>query len=52
MLIIAGETPRALLSVSASDDGIDQVRWVMNPAKLDAYARSRTELTSPGAAAS
>lgn len=52
VLIIAGETPRALLSVSASDDGIDQVRWVMNPAKLDAYARSRTELTSPGAVAS
>jgi RNA polymerase sigma-70 factor (ECF subfamily) len=52
VLIIAGETPRALLSVSVSDDGIDQIRWVMNPAKLDAYARSRTGLTSPGAAAS
>lgn len=34
LLLSRGETVLALLTVDASDQGIDQIRWVMNPAKL------------------
>jgi RNA polymerase sigma-70 factor (ECF subfamily) len=40
VLISRGETLLALASIDASDQGIDQVLWVMNPAKLEAISRS------------
>ncbi|MFC7646246.1 hypothetical protein ACFQX6_40900 [Streptosporangium lutulentum] len=34
MLISQGETIVALLTISASAQGIDQLMWMMNPGKL------------------
>ncbi|MEU9780603.1 RNA polymerase sigma-70 factor [Streptomyces phaeochromogenes] len=34
--------PVALLAVDASARGIERIMWVMNPAKLDGYVRSRS----------
>jgi RNA polymerase sigma-70 factor (ECF subfamily) len=39
-LVTAGGDPAVLLSVEASDRGIERVLWVMNPAKLARFAAS------------
>ncbi len=44
MLISTGDTPSALLTISASGDGIHQIQWLMNPTKLAAFSRSLTRL--------
>jgi RNA polymerase sigma-70 factor, ECF subfamily len=46
VLVSRGETVIVLLTVSASEQGIDQIMWVMNPAKLAGISRTRPE--SPG----
>ncbi|WP_433171971.1 RNA polymerase sigma-70 factor [Actinoallomurus sp. CA-150999] len=43
VLISRDDTVIALLTVSASDQGIDQIMWVMNPAKLAGISRARPE---------
>jgi len=40
VLLSTGGVTRALLTVTASDRGIEQLQWIMSPAKLDAFARS------------
>ncbi|AKZ53529.1 putative ECF-family RNA polymerase sigma factor [Streptomyces ambofaciens ATCC 23877] len=42
VLVLAGGTAVALLSVDVSTDGIDRIMWVMNPAKLFPYVESLT----------
>lgn len=37
VLVSAGGTATALLSVDVSDEGIDRIMWVLNPAKLASY---------------
>jgi len=44
VLISSGDTAMALLTVSASDRGIHQLQWLMNPSKLEAFSRSLTRL--------
>lgn len=44
VLISTGDTPSALLTISASDDGIHQIQWLINPMKLAAFSRSLTRL--------
>jgi RNA polymerase sigma-70 factor (ECF subfamily) len=46
VLIWVGDDLMALLTISASDDGIHQVRWLMNPTKLAAFARSLSRIAS------
>lgn len=41
VLVSRDGTDLALLTVDALPDGIHTLRWVMNPAKLSAFARSR-----------
>ena len=41
VLITTGDATTALLTISATDEGIHQIQWLMNPAKLDAFSRSR-----------
>ncbi|MEV0400092.1 RNA polymerase sigma-70 factor [Actinoallomurus sp. NPDC050550] len=43
VLVSRGETVIVLLSVSASAQGIDQIMWVMNPAKLAGISHARPE---------
>lgn len=40
ILVSRGDTAVALLTITASSEGIDQLMWVMNPVKLAAFARS------------
>ncbi|MFE7277515.1 RNA polymerase sigma-70 factor [Streptomyces sp. NPDC057623] len=42
VLVTAGGSPVALLSVDVSDRGIERVMWVMNPDKLAPYVASLT----------
>ena len=44
VLVLTGDTPKALLTVSVSDHGIQQIQWMKNPTKLAAFARSSTRL--------
>jgi RNA polymerase sigma-70 factor, ECF subfamily len=46
VLISRGETVIALLTVSASEQGIDQIMWVMNPAKLAGISHAWPESPS------
>jgi RNA polymerase sigma-70 factor (ECF subfamily) len=41
VLISNGDTALALLTISASDQGIEQLQWLMNPTKLAAFSRSQ-----------
>ncbi|MCO6008017.1 RNA polymerase sigma-70 factor [Actinoallomurus purpureus] len=43
VLISRGETLVALLTVSASAQGIDQIMWVMNPDKVSGISHARPE---------
>jgi RNA polymerase sigma-70 factor (ECF subfamily) len=43
VLVSHGETVSALVTISASAQGIDQIMWVMNPAKLAGISRARSE---------
>ncbi|MEV5747113.1 RNA polymerase sigma-70 factor [Actinoallomurus sp. NPDC052308] len=45
LLISHGGTAVALLSIDALPQGINTLLWVMNPAKLEAFARSRGRLS-------
>lgn len=40
VLIFSGEAPLGLLTISASDAGIEQLQWQMNPAKIAGFLRS------------
>ncbi|MGW7664509.1 RNA polymerase sigma-70 factor [Streptomyces sp. NPDC054756] len=40
VLVVSGEEAVALLSADISEDGIDRLMWVMNPAKLAPYVAS------------
>ena len=40
VLLSTEGVPRALLTVTASDRGLEQLQWIMSPAKLDAFVRS------------
>ncbi|MGW0150732.1 RNA polymerase sigma-70 factor [Streptomyces sp. NPDC003333] len=40
VLVLSGEEAVALLSADISEDGIDRLMWVMNPAKLAPYVAS------------
>jgi len=40
ILVSRADTAIALLTISGSDEGIDQLLWIMNPTKLAAFARS------------
>ncbi|GAA1844762.1 RNA polymerase sigma-70 factor [Microlunatus capsulatus] len=40
VLVVVDGSPQALLSVTASERGIEQVQWMMNRAKLAAWERS------------
>ncbi|MGH2551543.1 MAG: RNA polymerase sigma-70 factor [Thermomicrobiales bacterium] len=40
VLVERSETAVALLTIAASSDGIDQILWMMNPAKLDRFVHS------------
>ncbi|MFD1541768.1 RNA polymerase sigma-70 factor [Nonomuraea guangzhouensis] len=42
VLVPGGRTGVALLSIEASPQGIHHLMWIVNPAKLDAFARSRS----------
>jgi len=44
VLITTGSAPKALLSISASDRGVHQIQWMINPAKLAAFGRSRSSV--------
>jgi RNA polymerase sigma-70 factor, ECF subfamily len=46
VLVSRGDTVIVLLTVSASEQGIDQIMWVMNPAKLVGMSRTRPESPS------
>ncbi|GAB3979908.1 hypothetical protein GCM10029978_076550 [Actinoallomurus acanthiterrae] len=46
MLVSRDDTVVVLLTVSASEQGIDQIMWVMNPAKLAGISRARPESPS------
>jgi RNA polymerase sigma-70 factor (ECF subfamily) len=35
VLIVRGDTPLAMLAISTSAEGIDQIMWLMNPEKLE-----------------
>ena len=39
--IADGTVPNALLAIEALPEGITMLLWVMNPVKLEAFARSR-----------
>jgi RNA polymerase sigma-70 factor (ECF subfamily) len=41
VLITRDETPIALATIDASTDGIEQILWIMNPAKLTSIMASR-----------
>ncbi|MGI8329307.1 RNA polymerase sigma-70 factor [Actinomadura scrupuli] len=41
VLVSHGETVVALVTISASAEGIDQILWVMNPAKLARFSPAR-----------
>jgi RNA polymerase sigma-70 factor (ECF subfamily) len=41
MLVERDQIAEALLSITASADGIDQIFWMMNPAKLARFTQSR-----------
>lgn len=40
VLVSRGDMPLVLVSIDASEQGIDQILWIMNPAKLAAIFRS------------
>ncbi|MFJ8008377.1 RNA polymerase subunit sigma-24, partial [Streptomyces fagopyri] len=42
-LISSQGHPMALLSLDASQDGIERLMWIMNPAKLEPYVASLGE---------
>lgn len=44
-LISAADGAIALLTISASEDGIHQIQWMMNPPKLAAFTRSAARST-------
>jgi DNA-binding CsgD family transcriptional regulator len=46
VLISRGDTLIALLSIDASEHGIGQIMWIMNPAKLAAISTSRSHLST------
>ncbi|WP_460344886.1 RNA polymerase sigma-70 factor [Actinoallomurus acanthiterrae] len=48
VLVSRDDTAVVLLTVSASEQGIDQIMWVMNPAKLAGISRTRPESPDPG----
>lgn len=47
ILVSRGDTAVALLAISASDEGIDRLMWIMNPTKLAAFARSLSGARRP-----
>jgi len=44
VLVLTGDTPTILLTISVSDRGIQQIQWMKNPTKLAAFARSSARL--------
>lgn len=50
VLISTRDTALALLTVTASGQGIDQVQWLMDPTKLAAFSRSSSRLGVGGSA--
>jgi RNA polymerase sigma-70 factor (ECF subfamily) len=40
ILVSRADAALALLTISVSDEGIEQLMWIMNPSKLTAFARS------------
>ncbi|MFF3255037.1 RNA polymerase sigma-70 factor [Actinacidiphila glaucinigra] len=48
-LVIHAGTPMALLSITASERGIDQLMWVLNPAKLTGFSSVAARPAEPSA---
>jgi RNA polymerase sigma-70 factor (ECF subfamily) len=46
VLLSSGDTLIALLTIDASEQGIGQIMWIKNPAKLAAISKSRSHLTT------
>jgi RNA polymerase sigma-70 factor (ECF subfamily) len=47
VLVERGGTAVALLSITASTEGIDQILWMMNPEKLNAFTKSLRRSIEP-----
>ncbi|MEU1619297.1 RNA polymerase sigma-70 factor [Streptomyces sp. NPDC005722] len=48
-LVVHGGAPMALLAISATEQGIDQLMWVLNPAKLTGFSAVAASSGGPSA---